>query len=68
MSDNNTNKQSEVKYKSLHMKEDIFKTEANHHHHNTHSSELLSDIIKKIKSERESLENQFGKPRSKYHR
>ena len=62
------NKESEVKHKSLHMKEDIFKTEANHHHHNTHSSELLSDIIKKIKSEKESLENQFHKPRSKYHR
>jgi hypothetical protein len=50
------------------MKEDIFKTEANHHHHNTHSSELLSDIIKKIKSERASLEKKFGKPSSKYHR
>ena len=32
------------------------------------SSELLCDILKKIKSERESLEKQFGKPRSKYHR
>ena len=32
------------------------------------SSELLCDILKKIKSERESLEKQFGKPRSMYHR
>lgn len=31
------------------------------------SNEMLCDIIKKIKSERESLEKQFGKPRSMYH-
>ena len=43
----------------------------NSHPHITDSGEWIEtimEILKDIKSEKKSLENKFGKPRSKYHR